>query len=151
MGGVMIKVLGKPGDEAPDHQVSIADLFLQASRELAYSDARLYRSVDRHLSRTREILRQAVAEPDGGQSHSQSVPVQSLLGEPSFDRQTRRSLERLCKEHGIRGYSRMKKATMILRLKDAGVAEPAVPMEALTKVELLTILHEVFTPPGHDA
>ena len=40
-----------PGDSA-----SIADLFLAASRELASSDARLYRSLDQHLRRTRELL-----------------------------------------------------------------------------------------------
>lgn len=46
---------------------SIADLFLAASQELAKSDARIYRSVDRHLRRTRELLAQEEASECGQQ------------------------------------------------------------------------------------
>ena len=155
MEAAMIEALVKPANDAPngasEEQVSLADLFLQASRELAQSDARLYRSVDRHLKRTREILRQAEAEPDGVTLDPQSVPIGLLLGAPSFERQTRKSLESLCKQHGIRGYSRMRKATMILRLKEAGVAEPPVPLQSLSKGELLTLLRDVLGSGGHDA
>jgi hypothetical protein len=149
----MVDALVKPANDAPngasEEQASLADLFLQASRELAHSDARLYRSVDRHLRRTRKILTQAEAEPDG--VPHPSPPVALLLGEPSFQRQTRQSMETLCKQHGIRGYSRMSKATMIVRLKEAGVAEPPVPMEVLSKGELLELLRAVLSSGGHDA
>lgn len=155
MEAAMLEALVKPANAAPngasEAEVSLADLFLQASRELALSDARLYRSVDRHLTRTREILRQAEAGPDRVPLHTQSTPAALLLGAPSFERQTRRSLEMLCKQHGVRGYSRMSKATMILQLKQAGVAEPSVPMEALSKGELLTLLRDVLGSGGQNA
>jgi hypothetical protein len=41
---------------------SLADLFLLASREAAASDARLYRAVDRSLSRIKAILAEAEQE-----------------------------------------------------------------------------------------
>jgi len=132
-------------------QASLADLFLQASRSLALSDARLYRSVDRHLSRTREILRQAEASNDGLPLETTVGSPRLLLGAPSYERQTRRSLQALCREHGVRGYSRMSKATMIQRLQEAGVAAPPVPMEALSKAELLSLLRNVLRTPEQDA
>lgn len=131
-------------------QASLADLFLQASRSLAHSDARLYRSVDRHLSRTREILRRAEAINDGRPLETAANSPQLLLGAPSYERQTRRSLEALCREHGVRGYSRMSKATMIQCLQEAGVAAPPVPMEALSKVELLLLLRDVLGTSEQD-
>jgi hypothetical protein len=146
MEAAMLEALVKPANDAQDGaseaEVSLADLFLQASRELAKSDARLYRSLDRHLTRTREILREAGAAPDRVPFPPPSTPAALLLGAPSFERQNRRSLQMLCKQHGICGYSRMSKATMILRLKQAGVAKPPVPMEALSKGELLTLLRD---------
>ena len=131
-------------------QASLADLFLQASRSLARSDARLYRSVDRHLSRSREILRRAEASSDGSLLEAEASSPRLLLGAPSYERQTRRSLEALCRTHGIRGYSRMSKATMIQRLQEAGVAAPPVPMEALSKAELLSLLRDVLRTPEQD-
>lgn len=139
-----------PADEGLQPQMSLADLFLQASRSLAHSDARLYRSVDRHLSRTREILRQAEmatgATPQG--LAAPSPPL--LLGAPSYERQTRKSLQALCRQHGVRGYSRMSKALMIQRLQQEGVAAPPVPMEALSKAELLSLLRDWFSNPEQD-
>ena len=132
-------------------QASLADLFLQASRSLALSDARLYRSVDRHLSRTREILRRAEASNDGVPLETTVGSPRPLLGAPNYERQTRRSLQALCREHGVRGYSRMSKATMIQRLQEAGVAAPPVPMEALSKAELLSLLRNVLRTPEQDA
>jgi len=131
-------------------QASLADLFLQASRSLAHSDARLYRSVDRHLSRTREILRRAEAISDGPPLETAASSPRLLLSAPTYERQTRRSLEALCREHGIRGYSRMSKATMIQRLQEAGVAAPPVPMEALSKAELLSLLRDVLDTSEQD-
>jgi hypothetical protein len=131
-------------------QASLADLFLQASRSLALSDARLYRSVDRHLSRTREILRRAEAISDGPPLETEARSPRLLLGAPSYERQTRRSLEALCRTHGMRGYSRMSKAAMIQRLQEAGVAAPPVPMEALTKSELLSLLRDALITPEQD-
>jgi len=139
-----------PADEGLEQQASLAGLFLQASRSLAHSDARLYRSVDRHLSRTREILRQAEAAT-GVIPPELAAPSQHiLLGAPSYERQTRKSLEALCRQHGVRGYSRMGKSLMIQRLQQKGVAAPPVPMEALSKAELLSLLRDRVGTPEQD-
>ena len=122
---------------------SIADLFLAASRELASSDARLYRSLGRHLSLTRELLAQE-------ESQAVSAPQQQsitgvLEGEHSYERQTRRSLQELCRVHGIPGYSRMPKKAMIERLIEKGVQAPQIPLEALTKAELIDALRNLIS------
>ena len=134
-----------PADEGMEQQVSLADLFLHASQSLARSDARLYRSVDRHLSRSREILRLAEAITDELPLKPAERSLRLLLGTPSFERQTRKSLEALCREHGVRGYSRMSKVTMIHRLQEAGVTSPPVPLEALSKAELLSMLRDFLS------
>lgn len=139
-----------PADERLEQQVSLADLFLQASRSLAHSDARLYRSVDRHLSRTREILRQAEAGTGAMPLEKVASSPQPLLGAHSYERQTRKSLEALCRQHGVRGYSRMSKALMIQRLQQEGVAAPPVPMEALSKAEMLSLLRDLLGTPEQD-
>lgn len=146
----MRETLVLPADEGLEDQVSLAELFLQASRSLAHSDARLYRSVDRHLSRTREILRQAEAAMGEVPLENAASSPPLLFGAPSFERQTRKSLEMLCREHGVRGYSRMSKAMMIQRLQQAGVAAPPVPMEALSKGELLTLLRDLLITSAQD-
>lgn len=135
--------MATPADEGLG-QESLADLFLHASRSLAHSDARLYRSVDQHLSRTREILQQAEAIGDGLPLESAANAPRLLLGAPSYERQTRRSLQSLCRKYGVRGYSRMSKAIMIQRLQEAGVAAPPVPMEALSKAEMLSLLRDLI-------
>lgn len=129
-----------PVDQDLERQDSLAGLFLQASRSLAQCDARLYRSVDRHLSRTREILRQAEAASGASVEEAAAPSPQFQLGAPSYERQSRKSLQALCRQHGVRGYSRMSKALMIQRLQQEGVAAPPVPMEALSKAELLSLL-----------
>jgi len=140
MVAAMVKALLNQSDDRLRDTTSIADLFLDASRELARSDARIYRSVDRHLARTREILNRA--EADLEIPLLAGLPQDILLVKPSYERQTRKSLESLCRTNGIRGYSRMTKAVMISRLKEGGVAAPSVPLNAFTKVELITLLEE---------
>ena len=137
----MVEALFDPSQDSLGETLSIADLFLEASRELARSDSRIYRSVDRHIARTKEILKRAESE--------QEVPLlpeepanDLFLGELSYERQTRKSLENLCRLNGIRGYSRMTKEGMISRLKAEGVPEPPMPLEAFTKIELVNMLEE---------
>jgi hypothetical protein len=136
---VMVNSLSKGEEECLDQQDSVADLFLEVSRELARSDSRIYRSVGRHIARTREILERASDDLD--QPLLQEEPDDLTLGGPSYERQTRKSLERLCRSHGIRRYSRMTKNEMICRLREAGVPTPPIPLDALTKKELIE-LHE---------
>ena len=127
---------------------SLADLFQAASQELARSDARIYRSADRHLTRMREILRREDADPEDTPLLKNSDQV--LQGPPSYERQTRKSLESLCREHGVRGYSRMTKNDMISRLKEQGVEEPPTPIEAFSKAELISLLQDVVSSQSHE-
>lgn len=129
-------------DASPSGSGSIADLFLAASRELASSDARLYRSLDRHLRRTKELLAQEDELSDS--VLRQANPPRALAGSHSYDRQTRLSLRELCREHGIPGYSRMTKKLMIERLIAKGVDAPRIPLEALTKAELIEALRDMI-------
>lgn len=118
---------------------SIADIFLAANRELAQSDARLYRSVDRHLRKAREIL-DSVDAPNGADPDLLLPQPTSIGVEPSFQRQTRRSLQDLCRNYGVVGFHRMTKQEMISHLISKGVPTPSVPLDALTKRELIQLL-----------
>ena len=129
-------------DASPSDSGSIADLFLAASRELASSDARLYRSLDRHLRRTKELLAQEDELSDS--VLRQANPPRALAGSHSYERQTRLSLRELCREHGIPGYSRMTKKLMIELLIAKGVDAPRIPLEALTKAELIEALRDMI-------
>ena len=120
--------------------MSLADIFLAANRELAQSDARLYRSVDRHIRRVREILDSADEDKAGAEPNLLLPQPKSIGIKPSFERQTRRSLQELCRNHGIVGFHRMTKQDMISRLMNKGVPTPSVPLEALTKKELIQLL-----------
>ena len=134
---------------------SIANLFRAASQELAQSDARIYRSIDRHLRRTREILAE---EEESWEWRKQATRAPKeffsaprlLRGAPSYERQPRKMLERLCREHEIRGYSRMSKAVMISQLKAKGVEPPPLPLEAFTKAELLELIEQLTTRQEDD-
>lgn len=131
---------------------SIADLFLAASQELAKSDARIYRSVDRHLRRTREILAQEDlrewAQQEPKPARQLDYPSHLLQGAPSYERQPRKILEHLCRVHGIRRYSRMSKAVMITQLKIKGVEPPPIPLQAFTKTELLALIEDLTNVEG---
>jgi hypothetical protein len=140
MVAAMVDAFVNQSEDRLRETTSIADLFLEASQELARSDARIYRSVDRHLARTREILNRAEADLD--MPLLAGLPQDMLLAKPSYERQTRKSLENLCRINGIRGYSRMTKQVMITRLKEGGVPAPSVPLDALTKIELIALLEE---------
>ena len=129
-------------DPCPPESVSIADLFLAASRELASSDARLYRSLDKHFKRTRELLSSESEQLDTAQTLKDSS--RDLVGASSYERQTRSSLQDLCKVHGITGYSRMTKKAMIECLISKGVDTPQIPFEALSKAELIAALRDVL-------
>jgi type I site-specific restriction endonuclease len=129
-------------DPCPPESGSIADLFLAASRELASSDARLYRSLDKHLKRTRELLSSEAEQLDTTQILKDSH--RDLIGSSSYERQTRSSLQDLCKVHGITGYSRMTKKAMIESLISKGIDKPQIPLEALSKAELIAALRDVL-------
>jgi hypothetical protein len=55
----------------------------------------------------------------------------------------------LCREHGIPGYSRMTKKLMIERLIAKGVDAPRIPLEALSKAELIEALRDMIKHERH--
>jgi len=145
---VMLEDEAKSSEMTTRESHSLADLFQAASQELARSDARIYRSVDRHLTRMREILKRE--EADSTDPPLLKDPDEALQGPPSYERQTRKSLESLCRDYGVRGYSRMTKKDMIVRLKEEGVEAPPTPIEAFSKAELISLLRDVLPKQPHE-
>ena len=138
---IALKSLTEISNHSPGDSASIADLFLSASKELAASDARLYRSVGNHLKRTRDLLESDMDSHDTSSLIHSAGNFAKVM--PSFERQTRRSLQELCKINGISGYSRMTKKMMTERLIQMGVKAPPVPLEALTKTELINAINDM--------
>jgi hypothetical protein len=117
---------------------SIADLLEQTNRELASTDARVYRRVGDHLQRTSAALHALQEAQPGG------APPKVLLGKGSFLKQSVASLKRLCKEHGIKGTSKLQKAALAKVLEDHGVTPPPPPLESFTKKELIALVRQLL-------
>jgi hypothetical protein len=118
---------------------SIADLLEQTNRELAGTDARVYRRVADHLHRSAASL-QALRDPEPGGTQA----PKALLGKGSFLKQSVASLKRLCREHGIKGTSKLQKAALAKVLEDHGVTPPAPPLESFTKKELIALVRQLL-------
>lgn len=114
---------------------SIADLLEQTNRNLAGTDARLYRRVAQHVQRTNAGLRELQERPTANQRNSNA-----LLGTGSFLQQPVANLRRLCKEHGLKGYSKLPKAALAQLLEAHGVVPPPPPLERLSKQELVALV-----------
>ena len=118
---------------------SIADLLEATSRELAGTDARVYRRVGTHLQRTA----QAIEELNAPASASGSNAL-ALLGRGSFEQQSVATLKGLCKQHGIKGFSKYKKPELARLLEQHGVEPPPRPLESFTKKELIGLLRQLL-------
>ena len=118
---------------------SIADLLEQTNRQLAGTDARVYRRVANHLQRSATSL-QALQDPKAAGTHT----PKALLGKGSFLKQSVASLKRLCKEHGIKGYSKLQKASLAKALEDHGVTPPPPPLESFSKKELIALVRQML-------
>ena len=114
---------------------SIADLLEATSRELAGTDARVYRRVGEHLQRATQAL-EDLQSPSPQAASSPLV----LLGQGSFQQQTVATLKGLCKQHQIPGYSKLKKADLARVLEQHGVEPPPRPLESFSKKELIEIV-----------
>lgn len=119
---------------------SIADLLEQTNRELAGTDARVYRRMAEHLQRSNSAL-QDLQDPH--QEGTTQAPI-ALLGKGSFLKQSVASLKRLCKEHGIKGYSKLQKVALAKVLERHGVTPPPPPLESFTKKELIALVRQLL-------
>jgi hypothetical protein len=118
---------------------SIADLLEQTNRELAGTDARVYRRVADHLQRSAASL-QALQDREAAGNQA----PKALLDKGSFLKQSVASLKRLCKEHGIKGCSKLPKAALAKVLEDHGVTPPPPPLESFTKKELIALVRQLL-------
>ena len=118
---------------------SIADLLEQTNRELAGTDARVYRRVGEHLQRSGAALQNLTDHEAAG-----SPATKALLGKGSFLKQSLASLKRLCKEHGIKGYSKLQKDALAKVLEHHGVSPPPPPLESFTKKELIALVRQLL-------
>ena len=118
---------------------SIADLLEATSRELAGTDARVYRRVGEHLQRTT----QALEDLQNPSPQATSSPL-ALLGRGSFQQQTVATLKGLCKQHRISGYSKLKKADLARVLEQHGVEPPPRPLESFSKKELIGLVRQLM-------
>jgi hypothetical protein len=118
---------------------SIADLLEQTNRELAGTDARVYRRVGEHLQRSGTAL-QTLQDSEAAGSQASKA----LVGKGSFLKQSVASLKRLCKEHGIKGYSKLQKDALAQVLEHHGVTPPPPPLESFTKKELIALVRQLL-------
>ena len=118
---------------------SIADLLEQSHRELAGTDARVYRRVADHLQRSSAALYD-LQDPQA----TRTQDPKALLGNGSFLQQSAASLKRLCKAHGIKGYSKLQKAALAQLLERHGVTPPPPPLESFSKKELIALVRKLL-------
>ena len=103
-------------------------------KSVAESDARALREMDQELkAATSGVV------PSEAQLTSQ-MNAKALLGKGSFKQQTVTTLKRLCKDNGIKGFSKLKKADLCQTLEVQGVQAPPPPLESFSKKELVAML-----------
>jgi hypothetical protein len=125
----------------PAPNPSIADLLEATNRELAGTDARVYRRVGTHLQRTQQAINELSAPATSG-----AGSTVALLGRGSFQQQSVPTLKSLCKTHGIKGYSKLKKPALAAVLEQHGVEPPPRPLESFSKKELVQLVQQLL--PG---
>jgi hypothetical protein len=118
---------------------SIADLLEATSRELAGTDARVYRRVGTHLQRTAQAIEDLNSPP-----REAGCSALALLGRGSFQQQNVATLKALCKQHGIKGFSKYKKADLAEVLEQHGVEPPPRPLESFSKKELIGLVRQLL-------
>tara|TARA_B100000029_G_C16895522_1_gene712051 strand:- start:84 stop:437 length:354 start_codon:yes stop_codon:yes gene_type:complete len=111
----------------------IAEALRANLQKVAQSDARSLRALEEGL----ENIRAA----DTGSEKLLPESVKALIGPGTFDKQTNKTLQSLCKENGVKGFSKLKKAGLITALKEKGVEPPARPINSLSKKELVDLVN----------
>lgn len=116
----------------------IAEALRGNLRSLAESDARSLRELDQELSALR------TNQPPSQPALPKRPDVKALLGGGTFQQQTVATLKRLCKEKGIKGVSKLRKAELAARLSAEGVSPPPRPLESFTKKELIALVRQLL-------
>ena len=116
----------------------IAEALRSNLRSLAESDARNLRGLDQELRALRDT------HPSEQQVLPQRPEAKALLGGGTFQQQTVAALKRICKENGIKGVSKLRKAELAARLTAEGVSPPPRPIESFSKKELITLVKQLL-------
>ena len=116
----------------------IAEALRTNLRSLAESDARNLRDLDQELKAIRDTH---VPEQRG---LPQRPEVKALLGRGTFQQQTVATLKRICKENGIKGVSKLRKAELAARLTAEGISPPPRPLESFSKKERITLVKQLL-------
>ena len=117
----------------------ITELLEHSHRELADTDARVCRRVADHLQRSSAALHDLQDHQSAG-----TQDPKALLGKGNFLQQSAASLKRLCKAHGIKGYSKLQKAALAQLLERHGVTPPTPPLESFSKKELIALVRQLL-------
>ena len=116
----------------------IAEALRSNLRSLAESDARSLRELDQELSGLR------TSQPPSQPVLPKRPDVKALLGGGSFQQQTVATLKRLCKDNGIKGFSKLCKSELAARLTAEGVSPPPRPLESFRKKELIALMKQLL-------
>ena len=121
----------------------IAEALRANLQAVAQSDARALRELDQELkAATAAIGAPAPAALNGRKD------VKALLGQGSFEQQTVKTLKQLCKEHKIRGFSKLKKPELCKTLTEQGITPPPRPLERFSKKELIALVLQLLEAPS---
>ena len=107
-------------------------------KSIAASDARALREMDQELRAATSGVVPPEAQLTG------QVDAKALLGKGSFKQQTVTTLKRLCKENGIKGFSKQKKAELCQTLETHGIQAPPPPLESFSKKALVVMLKQLL-------
>ncbi len=116
----------------------LADALRANLKAVAASDARALREIDQEL----KAATAQVASP--APALSGQIDTKALLGQGRFQQQTVATLKKLCKQHGIKGFSKLKKLELCKALEAEGVQPPPPPLESFSKKELVAMLKQVL-------
>ena len=116
----------------------LADALRAKLKAVAASDARALREIDQELKAATAQVSSPVPALSG------QINSEALLGSGSFKQQTVATLKKLCRQHGIRGYSKWKKTELCKALEAEGVQPPPPPLESFSKKELVAMLKQVL-------
>ena len=119
----------------------IAEALRANLKAVAASDARSLRELDQEL-------RASTAPAASTHKLTGRERLAALLGRGSFQQQTVPTLKRLCKENGISGYSKLRKAELARELERHGVVPPPRSLENSKKDELIALVKQLLEQLG---